>query len=311
MSSFQLTSSQGGWQELQNELAEQIHFNSHPHKEDDAAISASEVTSWSYFNSHPHEEDDRIIYCVYKNSRNFNSHPHEEDDLVKRCENEQENISTHILTRRMTSNIFRYSWLHFHFNSHPHEEDDDNILFLPILFETFQLTSSRGGWQSVLKHTSVSKTISTHILTRRMTLVVGFRLLLTTFQLTSSRGGWQQEYILSCVLDISTHILTRRMTFPYRLTILQYKNFNSHPHEEDDFHMSKHHIGMTYISTHILTRRMTLKMEYQYHRLQISTHILTRRMTPNDYWQYNLYSFQLTSSRGGWRSSTCRRFFCK
>ena len=59
-------------------------------------------TVFIYFNSHPHEEDDlqeakfRGIYMY------FNSHPHEEDDSWERVFNNIEDISTHILTKRMT-----------------------------------------------------------------------------------------------------------------------------------------------------------------------------------------------------------------
>ena len=52
----------------------------------------------------------------------FNSHPHEEDDYEELFLQERENISTHILTRRMTS--------------------DDKFWHS---IDAFQLTSSRGG----------------------------------------------------------------------------------------------------------------------------------------------------------------------
>ena len=35
-----------------------------------------------HFNSHPHEEDDSLPYLILWNKKYFNSHPHEEDDLV-------------------------------------------------------------------------------------------------------------------------------------------------------------------------------------------------------------------------------------
>ena len=57
-------------------------------------------------------------------SLNFNSHPHEEDDYPKKFYQCTLNISTHILTRRMTNSIFMILVSVKHFNSHPHEEDD-------------------------------------------------------------------------------------------------------------------------------------------------------------------------------------------
>ena len=122
------------------------------------------------------------------------------------------------------------------FNSHPHEEDD----------------------RMVFKLLCTLLCISTHILTRRMTVHSVVQLILVLFQLTSSRGGWRILCRCTCnCWTISTHILTRRMT------------------------MSRVYVSIfTHISTHILTRRMTV--EYLFiiiKRYAISTHILTRRMT--------------------------------
>ena len=81
--------------------------------------------------------------------------------------------------------------------------------------------------------------ISTHILTKRMT---GFGLAQwtpATFQLTSSRRGWLiTDYALRLLIAISTHILTKRMTEILQQLPETAKDFNSHPHEEDDNHSS-------------------------------------------------------------------------
>ena len=99
---FQLTSSRRGWQVQAQEIRRRIHFNSHPHEEDDVTAERSKLKS-GYFNSHPHEEDDSLslvvilIFLIFQltSSRRgwlpsqlasshglsyFNSHPHEEDD---------------------------------------------------------------------------------------------------------------------------------------------------------------------------------------------------------------------------------------
>ena len=121
------------------------NFNSHPHEEDDTAINVSQNIN-RYFNSHPHEEDDLVMSHLQIQLMYFNSHPHEEDDswirtercrmdisthiLTKRMTEEaneyarKKNISTHILTKRMTCTSTSGSSLPCHFNSHPHEEDD-------------------------------------------------------------------------------------------------------------------------------------------------------------------------------------------
>ena len=78
---------------------------------------------------------------------------------------------------------------------------------------------------------------------------------------------------------ISTHILTKRMTPLGKQNIMILRNFNSHPHEEDDS-IEILFCVMRFISTHILTKRMT----------QVLT--ISGAYSP----------FQLTSSRRGWRS---------
>ena len=187
----------------------------------------------------------------------FNSHPHKEDDIVDRVCNVAYCISTHILTRRMTSALCHRK---------PH-----------LLF---QLTSSQGGWRYADKVYEGDNFISTHILTRRMTYCLIFYRIPSIFQLTSSRGGWRwRKKQIYETRTISTHILTRRMTKQQSIQIIQpwifqltssrggwrnyylcimcnNRNFNSHPHEEDD---SSEISGSppAIISTHILTRRMT------------------------------------------------------
>ena len=96
----------------------------------------------------------------------FNSHPHKEDDEEAAIVRMIFDLSTHILTRRMTV-------LHIHshhstesFNSHPHKEDDVNHC-----------------------GSNVYGRLSTHILTRRMTPKKYTAITDATFQLTSSQGG--------------------------------------------------------------------------------------------------------------------------
>ena len=99
--------------------------------------------------------------------------------------------------------------------------------------------------------------ISTHILTRRMTMVVAR---LTSSLLHFNSHPHKEDdfrYLIASENEnISTHILTRRMTS----MLFALGTF-------------------TYISTHILTRRMTLPKVQKLLETSISTHILTRRMT--------------------------------
>ena len=146
-----------------------------------------------------------------------------------------------------------------------------------------------------------SNSISTHILTKRMT---------------------KKEVNMEVWKVISTHILTKRMTIILSIiSILPFyfnshpheeddnlqnaamptwRNFNSHPHEEDDAAMSSKKEEQE-ISTHILTKRMTATKDMPLGAMYISTHILTKRMTVCwNLWIPEGDEFQLTSSRRGW-----------
>ena len=165
-----------------------------------------------------------------------------------------------------------------YFNSHPHEEDDGN---------------------SYRYH--IHRIISTHILTKRMTLLFSIHSYTSLFQLTSSRRGWQEQKVGRTVAsDFNSHpheeddgnnvhadqlrsrfqLTSSRRGWPLPYTfITELYNFNSHPHEEDD---------------RIVSYRKGI-----YNKFQLTS---SRRG-----WRYPLHNtnsyvlFQLTSSRRGWR----------
>ena len=175
----------------------------------------------------------------------------------QRCGNSKPiNISTHILTKRMTTSLVSYGGSG---NISTHILTKRMTRFSQlwwVIHRVFQLTSSRRGWR-VLCHYWHN---------------------LEIFQLTSSRRGWPMRF---CVIlkkryfnshpheeddrlqesprlaqIISTHILTKRMT--YRTGSLGHYSV---------------------ISTHILTKRMTDLYRLGKATKLISTHILTKRMT--------------------------------
>ena len=143
---FQLTSSRREWREHPTQQRSRVmHFNSHPHEEDDEADCSSGVAA--------------IVFQLTSSRRGW---------------------------------LVREAFIYYtsHFNSHPHEEDDDNILSYDtdMLFQltssrrgwrgkkhtvdkiqVFQLTSSRRGWRILPCLIWYYGTISTHILTKRMT----------------------------------------------------------------------------------------------------------------------------------------------
>ena len=145
----------------------------------------------------------------------------------------------------------------------------------------FQLTSSQGGW--LLHNFSFFRNdnISTHILTRRMTV---------SFSSFSSFSS------------ISTHILTRRMTMVVARLTSSLLHFNSHPHKEDDINVVRSRNLYIHFNSHP-------HKEDDFHQgicnasRCISTHILTRRMTRSNPCKILSIIFQLTSSQGGWPSS--------
>ena len=199
-------------------------------------------------------------------SKNFNSHPHEEDDFISTPFSGGNYISTHILTKRMTTRIFvqirilrfqltssRRGWL-FYFS----------YIFGIFIFQLtssrrgwrtshsavagaflFQLTSSRRGWPRRCLEWHGSRHISTHILTKRMTVCI-WKFYFTTI--------------------ISTHILTKRMTVRVALMLRPIGHFNSHPHEEDDcthgirphrgklFQLTSSRRGWLHYSNHLLSK---------------------------------------------------------
>ena len=166
------------------------NFNSHPHEEDDHVFPSFPVGNitfqltssrrgwrcwqWTYSVSIIFQLTSSrrgwLCYTSYSVMRiYFNSHPHEEDDDITNnhiCRIRI--ISTHILTKRMTFAKLSPP-ISEYFNSHPHEEDDSNSFSARLPFIVFQLTSSRRGWRLGTATKLKWISISTHILTKRMT----------------------------------------------------------------------------------------------------------------------------------------------
>ena len=133
---------------------------------------------------------------------------------------------------------------------------------------------------------STAPVISTHILTKRMTVIVVI---------------WQLKF------NFNSH--------PHEEDDRGYETehpfimyFNSHPHEEDDGMLFSTVLATVCISTHILTKRMTFVPYTIGIRTIISTHILTKRMTVQFTNFTQALTFQLTSSRRGWPYSPSNFF---
>ena len=172
----------------------------------------------------------------------------------------------------------------------------------------FQLTASRRGWQIPFFKNSIRIIISTHSLTKRLTV--------------SNVGD-------TVTLNISTHSLTKRLTMLqtkiitkqlFQLTASRrgwrrssrswWKSgyFNSQPHEEADEKPFQNAITET-ISTHSLTKRLTALFSAIWH---FSTFQLTASRRGWQIWHVfsrNMSEFQLTASRRGWRKHHLYCFF--
>ena len=166
---FQLTSSQGGWLTGIIWHVFTRHFNSHPHKEDDintiGGFSMSELfqlTSsqggWHAVNtSYNHDLPFQLTSSQggWRRSKNsqketayFNSHPHKEDDFCTLVYDPSlKIISTHILTRRMTS-CRRFKRIMKCISTHILTRRMTALhLRCSRSALVFQLTSSQGGWR--------------------------------------------------------------------------------------------------------------------------------------------------------------------
>ena len=167
--------------------------------------------------------------------------------------------------------------------------------------ETFQLTASRRGWpyfpfsifrnryistHSLTKRLTViasppcnSLIISTHSLTKRLTNWQDGLLMRQIFQLTASRRGWREwSSNFFYGICISTHSLTKRLT---RSAFEGIVNFIISTHSLTK-RLTKTRLSdeeQAYISTHSLTKRLTCRQCRKAGRCNISTHSLTKRLT--------------------------------
>ena len=132
----------------------------------------------------------RPLYAT--NNQHFNSQPHKEADSCKVHHEREREISTHSLTRRLTVTREILEEMEEYFNSQPHKEADhlfrclDQVIarfqltasqggWLKQFIEAggeiaFQLTASQGGWHPQPELYGLRVVISTHSLTRRLTL---------------------------------------------------------------------------------------------------------------------------------------------
>ena len=127
-----------------------------------------------------------------------------------------------------------------YFNSPPHKKNHIATTMINTVF--FKISTHILTKRMTIIHSfaALAIYISTHILTKRMTIIHSFAapaIYISTHILTKRMTDGFPTFCILCV--ISTHILTKRMTTLQQLVRLSERYFNSHPHEEDDAILSE------------------------------------------------------------------------
>ena len=153
-----------------------------------------------------------------------------------------------------------------YFNSQPHKEADCCRLFEMVLYYLFQLTASQGGWRFFLITIQAFTYISTHSLTRRLTILIN-----------PSFVGF----------NISTHSLTRRLTISWLMKFLSESYFNSQPHKEADYQPQSAPESCMHFNSQP-HKEADIYSWFLLSANSISTHSLTRRLTQRKYLKQRL-----------------------
>ena len=167
----------------------------------------------------------------------FNSQPHEEADVSLRITHDASKVFQLTASRRGWRERYSLSKTFETFQLTASRRGWPDSKYLTSGDYIFQLTASRRGWLNPAKENSNNVYISTHSLTKRLTMYSICRNSALWFQLTASRRGWQWLSTWRRILgDISTHSLTKRLTVHFPIFISSLNYFNSQPHEEADFY---------------------------------------------------------------------------
>ena len=146
----------------------------------------------NYFNSHPHKEDDMPLIPVTTMTYHFNSHPHKEDDDAAKTARKKLHISTHILTRRMTSVPSSMIPVSKSFQLTSSQGGWQAAGDSKESWSAFQLTSSQGGWRRCIWDAHVLRLyFNSHPHKEDDVFPVSNFTRAYGFQLTSSQGGWR------------------------------------------------------------------------------------------------------------------------
>ena len=167
---FQLTASQGGWRlgDYKPVLKDLISTHSLTRR-----LTHYSVSTWQAYTISTHSLTRRLtsFFLPWFSSLYISTH-----SLTRRLTHclsslkPLRGISTHSLTRRLTMKQTYYKLCLDYFNSQPHKEADRSLQRNICDRELFQLTASQGGWHINAWWPVTKQVISTHSLTRRLTV---------------------------------------------------------------------------------------------------------------------------------------------
>ena len=253
---FQFTASQGGWQIPEG--GEEVRtFQFTASQGGWRSISLFHLALGQHFNSQPHKEADDIF--TEKINDNY--------------------ISIHSLTRRLTILYCPEPpvwWFQFTASQGGWRW---GMRYYRGMW-AFQFTASQGGWRFHRQYKPFLYIISIHSLTRRLTVTgYAYRRYTLVFQFTASQGGWPRQHF--CYEPVSLfqftasqggwqeilhHILGtwyfnsqphKEADWLFQKFIFSVTNFNSQPHREADCAENGAMERMHGISIHSHTRRLT------------------------------------------------------
>ena len=210
-------------------------------------------------------------------------------------------ISTHSLTRRLTNTKQKYRWtssfqltasqggwlrrirescVKGYFNSQPHKEADHKCVWLCNWLEYFNSQPHKEA-DNFHQFFQLIPEISTHSLTRRLTISRQGNYHMYIFQLTASQGGWLIYIYIKAILGLFQLTASQG---GWRLTrycaVLHDFYFNSQPHKEAD--------------------SVSIQCIFRHGNFNSQPH---KEADTSFRFLYTFASFQLTASQGGWPAS--------
>ena len=175
-----------------------------------------------------------------------------------------------------------------YFNSQPHEEAD---LRDPVFKNSLY--------------------ISTHSLTKRLTILFSSFCSLLVFQLTASRRGWHiSSGTFTADSDFNSQPHEEADITTHWWFMMQH-HFNSQPHEEADYPPSVSRIGASHFNSQPHEEADRLQEEMSMINLAFQLTASRRGWRQSVHCPLLSDVFQLTASRRGWRNRSKTRFTCR